>query len=177
MAISIWKIIFRDLTVNLYCIPNIIIYYWYNYCCRYAADVWFNKPLSTTIRFVKDLKVDTRKIHHCAKRPPLPADGCKKPHYLLYKLCFGVGTVWSVKICAGTLLVSCHASQSSRITGLKFEENFEADSKFDWNKFFALLWPHIYYIVAAIAVCLFCIKYKSMVLTVWFNSVLSNLFA
>jgi hypothetical protein len=105
------------------------------------------------------LKVDKDKVHHCAERPSLPAHGSRKKHYLLYKLCFGVGTVWGVKICTGTLLVSCHASQTSRIRGLKFEENFEAESKFDWNKFFALLWPHIYYLVAAIAVCLLYIKY------------------
>ncbi|KDR20884.1 ATP-binding cassette sub-family B member 8, mitochondrial isoform X1 [Zootermopsis nevadensis] len=120
--------------------------------CRYAADVWCNKPLATTLRLIKEhLKVDTQTLHHCTKRPPLSVNGYRKPRYLLYKLCFGVGTVWGVKTCAGSILASCHTSQTSRISGLKFEENFEVDPKFDWNKFFALLWPHIYYLLAAIA--------------------------
>jgi hypothetical protein len=109
--------------------------------------------------------VDRQKLYHCAKKTLLPAKGSRKPQYLLYKLFFGVGTVWGVKTCAGSILVSCQASQTSRITGLKFEENFEADPKFDWNKLFALLWPHIYYLLAAIAVCVFYMKYMFIVLT------------
>lgn len=164
---------FQHLAVNLCCIPNVIICY-----CRYAADVWCNKPLATTLRLIKEhLKVDTQTLHHCTKRPPLSVNGYRKPRYLLYKLCFGVGTVWGVKTCAGSILASCHTSQTSRISGLKFEENFEVDPKFDWNKFFALLWPHIYYLLAAIAVCLLHMKYKFMVLTVLFKLVLINLFA
>jgi len=131
----------------------------FNYYCRCPADVWCNKTILTAQRFVKEhLKVDIQKLYHSAKRQSLPTEGSRKPHCLHYKLCVGVGTVCGVKICAGSLLVSCQALQTTRITGLKFEENVEADPKFDWSKFFALLWPHIWYLLAAIAVCLLYMK-------------------
>jgi hypothetical protein len=117
--------------------------------------MWCNKPVSVTLRFVKEsLKVDRQKLHYSAKRQPLPTGGSRKPHSLLYKFCVGVGTVCGVKIYAGSILASCQALQKSRIAGLKFDGNVEEDPKFDWRRFFALLWPHIWYLLAAVAVCL-----------------------
>jgi hypothetical protein len=100
------------------------------------------------------VKVERQKLYHTNKQRPLPPEKSKKPHYLLYKLCLGVGTVCGVKIYSSSILVSCQAAQTSRLTGLKSEENVEEDAKFDWSKFFALLWPHIWSLLAAIAVCL-----------------------
>lgn len=133
--------------------------YYLNYYCRYAADLLCNKPLSATLRFVKEtVKVERQKLYHTNKQHPLPPEQSRKPHYLLYKLCLGVGTVCGVKICSSSILVSCQAAQTSRLAGLKSEENIEEDAKFDWSKFFALLWPHIWSLLAAIAVCLLYIK-------------------
>lgn len=135
------------------------------YYCRYAADTLCNKPLSATLRFVKEtVKVERHKLHHASKQQPLPPQQSRKPHYLLYKLCLGVGTICGVKICSCSILVSCQTLQTSRLAGLKSEENVGEDAKFDWSKFFALLWPHIWYLLAAIAVCLFYIKYICVIL-------------
>lgn len=119
---------------------------------RYAADMRCNKPLSVTLKFVKEsLKVDRHNLHYCAKRQPLPIGGSRKLQSLLYKLCVGAGTVCGVKIYTGSILVSCQALQKSRIAGLKYDGYVEEDPEFDWRKFFALLWPHIWYLLAAVA--------------------------
>jgi hypothetical protein len=109
----------------------------------------------------ESLKVDMQNLHNSAKRQPLHIGGPRKPQQsLLYKFCVGVGTVCGVKIYAGSILVSCQPLQS-RIAGLKYDGYVEEDPEFDWRKFFALLWPHIWYLLAAVAVCLSNI-YKNM---------------
>jgi hypothetical protein len=116
--------------------------------------MWCNKPFSITLKFVKEsLKVDRQKLHYSAKREPLPIVRNGKPQFILYKLCVGVGTVCGVKMYSGSILVSCQALQKSRIAGLKSDGYVEEDPKFDWRKFFALLWPHMWYLLAAVAVC------------------------
>lgn len=102
----------------------------------------------------ESLKVDRQKLHYSVRKRPLPVGGSKKPHSLLYKLCVGVGTVCGVKIYTGSVLVSCEALQKSRIAGLKYDGYVEEEAEFDWRKFFTLLWPHIWYLLAAVAVCL-----------------------
>jgi repressor of nif and glnA expression len=125
-----------------------------NYYFRYATDLICNKPLSASLRFVKEnVKVDRQKLYHYSKQQRVRTEQSRKSRYLVYKLCIGVGTVCGVKICTSSILVSCQAAQTSRLAGLKSEENVEEDAKFDWSKFFALLWPHIWYLLAAIAVC------------------------
>lgn len=143
------------------CITNMsVTNYDLNYYYRCVADLLCSKPLPATLRFVKEtVKVDRQKLFHSSKQHPLPTEQSRKPHYLLYKLCTGVGTVCGVKICSSSIVVSCQAAQTSRLAGLKSEGNVEEDAKFDWSKFFALLWPHIWYLLAAIAVCLLYIKY------------------
>ena len=151
-----------------------------NYYCRYAADVLCNKPLSATLRFVKEtVKVERQKLYHASKQQRLPPERSRKPHYLLYKLCLGVGTVCGVKISSSSILVSCQVAQTSRLAGLKSEENIEEDAKFDWSKFFALLWPHIWSLLAAIAVGLLYIIYICVILCdltwCWANLTASDL--
>jgi hypothetical protein len=117
--------------------------------------MWCNKPLSITLKFVREsLKMDRQKFHCSAKRQPLPIRGSGKPQSILCKLFVGAGTVCGVKMYAGSILLSCQALQKSRIAGLKSDGYVEEDPKFDWKKFFALLWPHIWYLLAAVAVCL-----------------------
>jgi hypothetical protein len=124
--------------------------------------MWCSNPLSVTLKFAKEsLKVDRQKLHCSAKRQPLLMGRSRKPQSILYKLYIGVGTACGVKMYAGSVLVSCQALQKSRIGGLKYDGYVEEDPKFDWRKFLALLWPHMWYLLAAVAVCLFC-TYKNI---------------
>ncbi|XP_069672760.1 mitochondrial potassium channel ATP-binding subunit isoform X1 [Periplaneta americana] len=122
----------------------------YGIFCRNAADLWCNKSFSSSLRIVKEqFTVDRQKLCNFVKRNQTQTE--RKPQHIFYKFCFGIGTTCGVKICAGRLSVFCEAPHKTRITGLKYEENVKNDPKFDWSKFFVLLGPHFWYLLASVA--------------------------
>ena len=116
---------------------------------RNTADLLNSK----TLNIMKEhLRVDKQRLYHFARRKQVPPEESSKPKHLLLKLTFAVGSASGVKICSGSISVLCQAHKRTRISGLILEETVKDDPRFDWDKFFALLWPHIWYLLAAIAV-------------------------
>ncbi|PSN49512.1 ATP-binding cassette sub-family B member 8 [Blattella germanica] len=119
--------------------------------CRNATDFWSNKTLHSSLNIIKEhFRVDRQRLYHFAKRKNISREESNKSNHLLIKLCFGVGSACGVKICSGSISVLCQAPQKTRISGL-LEETLKEEPKFDWNKLSSLLWPHIWYLLAAIA--------------------------
>ncbi|KAJ9586112.1 hypothetical protein L9F63_020249 [Diploptera punctata] len=115
---------------------------------RNTADLLCGKTLNV---MKEHLKLDRQRLYHFARRKQISPEESTKPRRLLVKLSFAVGSACGVKICSGSISVLCQAHKKTRISGLILEENVNKDPRFDWNQFFTLLWPHIWYLLAAIA--------------------------
>ena len=107
------------------------------------------------------LRMDKQKLYHFARRKQVAPERSSKPRFLLLKLSFAVGSACGVKLCTGSISVLCQADKKTRISGLTLEETSKEDLNFDWNKLLALLWPHVWYLVAAVVVCIldYCFYY------------------